>query len=176
LGRAWPRRMVAQNITVPGGLKPDAPGALAVWRADSRRDVLRCSRREKNDCDRTRRRDLERSTDEVIGPAAQRLPATNQREGVQKRSSGLRRGAYVLDWDRRGRKIRETPLDSLDSFRDGSRSFSVNVRLGRYRCFRCGSHGNALELWAAVHHLSVYAAAVDLCQQLGLEIPWVRRW
>jgi len=58
----------------------------------------------------------------------------------------------------------------------GSRSFSVNVRLGRYRCFRCGSHGNALELWAAVHHLSVYAAAVDLCQQLGLEIPWVRRW
>ena len=58
----------------------------------------------------------------------------------------------------------------------GSRSFSVNVRLGRYRCFRCGSHGNALELWATVHHLSVYAAAVDLCQQLGLEIPWVRRW
>ena len=57
-----------------------------------------------------------------------------------------------------------------------SRSFSVNVRLGRYRCFRCGSHGNTLELWAAVHHLSVYAAAVDLCQRLGLEIPWVTRW
>ena len=38
------------------------------------------------------------------------------------------------------------------------------------------ARGNALELWAAVHDLSVYAAAVDLCQQLGLEIPWVTRW
>ena len=25
--------------------------------------------------------------------------------------------------------------------RAGSRSFSVNLRLGRYRCFVCGSHG-----------------------------------
>ena len=57
-----------------------------------------------------------------------------------------------------------------------SRSFSVNVRLGRYHCFGCGSRGHALELWAAVHGVSLYAAAVELCQLLGLETPWVTRW
>ena len=57
-----------------------------------------------------------------------------------------------------------------------SRSFSVNVRLGRYHCFRCGSRGHALELWAAVHRSSLHAAALELCQLLGLEIPWVTRW
>ena len=57
-----------------------------------------------------------------------------------------------------------------------SRSFSVNVQLGRNHSFSCGSQGNALELWAAVHHKSVYAAAVELCELLGVEIPWVTRW
>lgn len=57
-----------------------------------------------------------------------------------------------------------------------SRSFSVNVRLGRYQCFGCGSRGHALELWSAVHGSSVYAATVELCQLLGVEIPWVTRW
>jgi DNA primase len=58
----------------------------------------------------------------------------------------------------------------------GSRSFSVNVRLGRYHCFGCGSRGHALELWSAVHGLSMYAAAVELCPLLRVEIPWVTRW
>lgn len=57
-----------------------------------------------------------------------------------------------------------------------SRSFSVNVRLGRYHCFGCGSRGHALELWSAVRGVSVYAAAVELCPLLGVEIPWVSRW
>jgi DNA primase len=57
-----------------------------------------------------------------------------------------------------------------------SRSFSVNVRLGRYHCFSCGSQGNALELWSAVRGVSVYAAAVELCTSLGVEIPWLTRW
>jgi DNA primase len=56
-----------------------------------------------------------------------------------------------------------------------SRSFSVNVRLGRYHCFGCGSRGHALELWSAVRGSNVYAAAVELCQLLGMEIPWVTR-
>jgi DNA primase len=54
-----------------------------------------------------------------------------------------------------------------------SRSFSVNVRLGRYHCFRCGSRGHAIELWSAVRGLSVYAAAVELCELLGMELPWL---
>ncbi|MGI6414523.1 MAG: CHC2 zinc finger domain-containing protein [Thermoguttaceae bacterium] len=58
----------------------------------------------------------------------------------------------------------------------GSRSFSVHRGLGRYRCFRCGSRGNALELWAAAHRLSLYEAAVTLCQAVGVEVPWITRW
>ena len=57
-----------------------------------------------------------------------------------------------------------------------SRAFSVNVRWGRYNCFRCGSRGHALELWAAAHGVSLSAASLELCQLLGLEIPWVTRW
>ncbi len=55
-------------------------------------------------------------------------------------------------------------------------SFSVNVRLGRYRCFVCGSRGHALELWSAVRGISLHAAAVELCQLFGVEVPWVTRW
>jgi DNA primase len=56
-----------------------------------------------------------------------------------------------------------------------SRSFSANVRLGRYHCFACGSRGHALELWSAVHGMSLHAAAIELCDLLGLEPPWVTR-
>lgn len=57
-----------------------------------------------------------------------------------------------------------------------SRSFSVNLRLGRYHCFGCGSRGHALELWSVVRGVSLYQAALELCERLGLEPPWVRRW
>ena len=57
-----------------------------------------------------------------------------------------------------------------------SRSFSVNVRRGRYQCFVCGSRGHALELWAAVRAVSLHAAALELCPLLGIEVPWVTRW
>ena len=57
-----------------------------------------------------------------------------------------------------------------------SRSFSVNLEEGRYYCHKCESQGNQLELWAAVHKLSFYDAAVDLCRALGREIPQVTRW
>ena len=57
-----------------------------------------------------------------------------------------------------------------------SRSFSVNMGLGRYQCFVCGSRGHALELWSAVRGVSVYAAALELCPLLGIKVPWVTRW
>ena len=76
---------------------------------------------------------------------------------------------------RRGDQWREPcPVHGSQSPR--SRSFSVNVRLGRYHCFSCGSHGNTLELWAAVHDKSIYTAAAELCELLGVETPWVTRW
>jgi hypothetical protein len=44
------------------------------------------------------------------------------------------------------------------------RCFSVNVAIGRYRCHRCHSRGNQLELWAAATKLPFYQAAIDLCR------------
>ena len=57
-----------------------------------------------------------------------------------------------------------------------SRTFSVNVGTGRYYCHKCQSKGNQLELGAAVHQLSIYEAAVDLCRALGREVPRITRW
>lgn len=56
----------------------------------------------------------------------------------------------------------------------GSRSFSVNLESARYQCFRCGSRGNQLELWAEARRLGIYEAAIDLCQAMGREVPWIR--
>jgi hypothetical protein len=56
------------------------------------------------------------------------------------------------------------------------RSFSVNVAIGRYFCHRCHSQGNQLELWAAATKQSLHKAAIDLCNRLGRDIPWVVRW
>lgn len=52
-----------------------------------------------------------------------------------------------------------------------SRTFSVNIETARYYCHKCHSHGNQLELWAAVNKLPMYEAAVDLCRALGREVP-----
>lgn len=57
-----------------------------------------------------------------------------------------------------------------------SRCFSVNLTLGLYYCHRCHSHGNQLDLWVAATQLSLYGAALDLCQLLGREVPWIHRW
>ena len=43
-----------------------------------------------------------------------------------------------------------------------SRSFSVNTRRNIYRCFRCHSGGNVLDLWSAYRKLPLYAAAQEL--------------
>ena len=54
-----------------------------------------------------------------------------------------------------------------------SRCFSANLRLQVYRCFQRGSCGNQLDLYASVTGLSLFDAAVELCQRLGREVPWV---
>jgi transposase len=52
-----------------------------------------------------------------------------------------------------------------------SRSFSANLAKNVYRCFKCQSQGNQLDLWAAATNQTVYDAATDLCHKLHLEIP-----
>jgi hypothetical protein len=52
-----------------------------------------------------------------------------------------------------------------------SRCFSVNTTTHTYHCFKCNRSGNALDLWAATQHLSIYDAALDLCQRLNIPLP-----
>jgi len=52
-----------------------------------------------------------------------------------------------------------------------ARCFSANLEQHTFHCFKCGRHGNALDLWAAANPLSIYDAAVDLCQRLNVPLP-----
>jgi DNA primase len=54
-----------------------------------------------------------------------------------------------------------------------SRSFSANLKRNIYKCFKCGSFGNQLDLYASATGLSLFEVAVALCQQLDCEIPWL---
>jgi transposase len=51
------------------------------------------------------------------------------------------------------------------------RTFSVNLDLNTYQCFdaKCQSHGDVIDLWAALHQLPLREAALDLVQTFGLE-------
>lgn len=68
------------------------------------------------------------------------------------------------------------PCPVHESRSSRSRSFSVNLMMGRYRCFKCGSRGNQLEPWAAVRNVTICDAAIELCNNVGREIPWIDRW
>ena len=57
-----------------------------------------------------------------------------------------------------------------------SRSFSVHLAREVCRCFKCGFAGNQIQLWAALNKMTIYDAAVDLCQRAGVEAPWIERW
>ena len=57
-----------------------------------------------------------------------------------------------------------------------ARCFSVNLRLSRFHCHACHRYGNSLELCADVRETSIYDAAIDLCRQLGRDVPWINRW
>ena len=54
-----------------------------------------------------------------------------------------------------------------------SRSFTANLKRNVYQCFRCGSAGNHLDLYAAATHQSLFAAAIDLCTRVGCAVPWI---
>ena len=54
-----------------------------------------------------------------------------------------------------------------------SRSFAAHLARHCWHCFRCGAGGNALDLWMTANQLPLYDAALDLCQRLNLEVPWM---
>jgi hypothetical protein len=51
------------------------------------------------------------------------------------------------------------------------RSFSVNLETNVFQCFdkQCGQKGDGIDLWAAVHGLSLREAALDLVRTFGLQ-------
>jgi DNA primase len=53
----------------------------------------------------------------------------------------------------------------------GSRSFSADLQKNTFHCFRCDGGGNQLDLWAKTQNLSIYAAALDLCERLAVPVP-----
>jgi DNA primase len=73
---------------------------------------------------------------------------------------------------RRGSRLRG-PCPIHHSIDPQSRCFWVDLSTRRYRCFDCRSAGRQIDLWAAVHDQSPYVAAEDLCNRLGLPIPWL---
>jgi len=54
-----------------------------------------------------------------------------------------------------------------------SRSFSANLKRHIYRCFKCGSCGNQLDLYASSTGLSLFEATIELCEKLHREVPWM---
>jgi hypothetical protein len=51
------------------------------------------------------------------------------------------------------------------------RTFSVNLQENVFTCFdaQCGKQGDVIDLWAALHHLDLRAAALDLVRTFSLE-------
>ncbi len=52
-----------------------------------------------------------------------------------------------------------------------SRCFSANLDKNIFHCFKCGTSGNALDLWAKANQQTPYDAAIDLCQRLAIPLP-----
>jgi DNA primase len=71
---------------------------------------------------------------------------------------------------RQGPRLRG-PCPIHSECRPNSRVFSVHLGCDRYRCFCCHAAGTQLDLWAAVHGLTIFTAAADLCRHLGIAIP-----
>ena len=39
-----------------------------------------------------------------------------------------------------------------------------------------GSQGDQFKLWAEANKIPLHPAVIELCNRLGLEVPWVYRW
>ena len=81
--------------------------------------------------------------------------------------------AYQPRW-RRGEQWRG-PCPLHGSCSATSRVFAAHLGKNLFHCFRCGAGGNALDLWAALRHLPLHAAVLDLCARLGRPVPWLNQ-
>lgn len=53
--------------------------------------------------------------------------------------------------------------------------FCVNLASQVWFCQKCrrGKKGTVLDLWAGVQQLRLYEAAIDLCKQLNIDVPYL---
>ena len=51
--------------------------------------------------------------------------------------------------------------------------FSVHLGRQGFQCFHCHAQGNQLDLWRQVHKRPLFPASLLLCQQAGIEPPWL---
>jgi hypothetical protein len=76
---------------------------------------------------------------------------------------------FVPRSDHAGQQRGACPLHSSGA--GTARCFSVNTNAHTFHCFKCNRSGNALDLWAEANRLSIYDAAIDLCQRLNIPLP-----
>ena len=78
---------------------------------------------------------------------------------------------FQATWQRGPQLRGQCPIPGCCS--TSSRSFSAHLTRQVYHCFACRSSGNVLDLWAAIHTLSIYQAAMHLCHVANLDPPWL---
>ena len=78
---------------------------------------------------------------------------------------------YQPSWQRGPQLRGSCPIPDCGS--TSPRVFSVHLTRQIYHCFACSSHGNPLDLWAAVRQLPLHDAALDLCRAAHLVPPWL---
>ena len=83
----------------------------------------------------------------------------------------------LIEWKGRGRKNGELrgpcPLCGYDSGQLSA--FSVDPVGGGFHCFKCGAHGNQLDLYALATRQDIYRAARELCRRLEMAVPYKPR-
>lgn len=84
----------------------------------------------------------------------------------------LRLVGFQVHW-RKGEQMRG-PCPLHGSTSKGPGTFSVNLARGVWRCFKCQRGGNVLDLWVAHTGQPIYQATIDLCEKLGIDVPWVK--
>ena len=75
---------------------------------------------------------------------------------------------------RRGQQWRG-PCPVHESTSPRSTAFSANLAKNTFRCFKCGAAGNHLDLWALVTKQPLFDAALQLCDRLRRDVPYLHR-
>ena len=75
---------------------------------------------------------------------------------------------YQVNWLRKEKQelVGRCPIHKGE----GQDTFHVSLSKNVFQCFHaaCAAHGNHLDLWAAVHHLPLYEAALHLAETFHL--------